>query len=223
MFPIRRCILLPRVHIALNVFEPRYLAMIDDVLASGRVLGIVQPATLKSRDEGKELAGNEEESPLDPGWPLRETGCLGRLTAFNEDDKGRMSIVLTGICRFQTGPDIEESGRPYRICRLDYKPFGHDLDEAPAGLVDRNRLLSLLRIYLKHRGMDADWRIINHSSTEALVNMLCIHAPWGEEEKQALLEASSLAERASILVALAEMELAGEGGSRAGGGGGVLQ
>jgi Lon protease-like protein len=217
LFPLRGCILLPRASLPLNIFEPRYLSLVDDILGGERLLGLIQPATFSG--EGASLPGNRQESPADRDWPLRKTGCIGRITGFNEQDGGRLAIILGGVCRFGVLSEIE-SDKPYRIANITLAGYENDLlDEEDDNKVDRNHLLALLRAYLDANGLDADWRSIHRSSTGALVNMLCIHSPWGEEEKQALLEAPDLLARAEILMALAEMELAGKGGGGMAGGG----
>lgn len=203
VFPLLGAILLPRAGLPLNVYEARYLAMMDDVLSGPRVLGIVQP----ERTEGG------EESPAGKSVPLRQVGCAGRLTAFQELDDGRLFITLTGIVRFRTGIEIP-TAKPYRICEVDYERYIEDF-RAGAGeeQVDRTSLLRVLRSYLDAHKLKADWKSINSAPTELLVNSLSIMCPYGAEEKQALLEAEDLKKRAEVLMALAEMELAsGESG-----------
>src|SRR5579884_3967301 len=107
LFPLQGCILLPRSNLPLNVFEPRYLAMVDDALAGNRVIGIVQPLHC------------DEESPPDNTHPLRQTGCAGRLSAFSETEDGRVLITLTGICRFEIKGEME-TAKPYRIGEVDF-------------------------------------------------------------------------------------------------------
>ncbi len=218
VFPLRGVILLPRTALPLNIFEPRYLEMINDILAGERLIGLIQPGPrpMLARDSVSGIKIEEEkiESPLDRSWPLRQTGCIGRLTGFEELGNGHMAITVTGIVRFKR-LDETETGKAYRICNIDCKPFARDLAlDKDEEQVDREKLLSLLRLYLHANDMTADWRSIHRSSTGYLVNTLCIHSPYGPEEKQALLEAENLRERAEILMALAEMELASknEGG-----------
>jgi uncharacterized protein len=202
-FPLRRAILLPRAALPLNVFEPRYLAMLDDVMSGSRVLGIVQPA---SGDSGESPAGKTAE--------LRRVGCAGRVTAYQELDDGRLAIVLTGIARCTLEGEVA-GPKPYRICTVDFARFSSDF-VAGSGEndVDRQALLAALKTYLEARQQRADWSAISKSSSESLVNMLAIASPYGAEEKQALLEAPTLKARAEALIALAEMELAaGAGGS----------
>ena len=219
VFPLRGLILLPRTALPFNIFEPRYLEMINDVLGGERLVGLIQPAAKHPQSSGVEEKGEDSsESPQDRTWPLRQTGCIGRITGFEEQDSGRMAITLTGICRFKVVDETDLS-KAYRICTIDAKPYVTDLkgDEGEAE-VDREKLLSVLRTYLNANEISADWRSIHRSSTGHLVNTLCIHSPYGSEEKQALLEAGTLKSRAEILMALAEMEIASKNE-----GGGTLQ
>ena len=202
-FPLRRAILLPRAGLPLNVFEPRYLAMLDDVMSTSRVLGIVQPAS-----------GDDDESPAGKSATLRRVGCVGRVTAYQELDDGRLGIALTGVARCTLLGELA-SPKPYRIFTVDFERFLQDF-VAGSGEddVDRQSLLAALKTYLEARHQRADWSAISKSSSESLVNMLALASPYGPEEKQALLEAPTLAARAEALIALAQMELAaGAGGS----------
>jgi uncharacterized protein len=197
VFPLRRSILLPRATLPLNVFEPRYLAMVEDVMTGSRVLGIVQPASADS-----------EESPPGKSAELRRVGCAGRITAYQELEDGRLAIALTGIARFAVGEE-GASDKPYRIFSIDFARYGQDFVAGHGEAdVDRQRLLAALKAYLEAHHQRADWSAISKSSSEALVNMLAIASPYGAEEKQALLEAPTLKARAEALIALAEMELA---------------
>lgn len=199
VFPLQGCILLPRSSLPLNVFEPRYLSMVDDVIAGDRVVGIVQPL------------GTDEESPASKGHPLRQTGCAGRLSAFSETEDGRLLITLTGICRFDIVGEAQ-SVKPYRICDADYGPYLKDLIRGHGqSAVDWPRFLAVLKSYLEARKLSADWDSIQRSPTELLINTLSIISPYGPEEKQALLEAPDLKTRAEVLIALAEMEIAAPG------------
>jgi Uncharacterized protein, similar to the N-terminal domain of Lon protease len=198
VFPLRGAILLPRASLTLNVFEPRYLALVDHALASNRLIGMVQPAP----DVG------DAESPQGKSFPLRRVGCVGRITSFAENEDGRVVISLSGVARFRVGRDVEGE-EPFRLCQVDFAPYAEDFvsgygeDE-----VDRPRLIATLRSYLTANNLNADWERINSASTERLVNTLSILSPYGPEEKQCLLEASDLRARAEALIALAEMELA---------------
>jgi uncharacterized protein len=191
VFPLRRAILLPRALLPLNIFEPRYLQMVEDAMSTSRVLGMVQP-------EGSA----DEESPA------------GRITGYEELDDGRLNITLKGVARFAILEEVPLD-KPYRICTVNYDDFPSDFSAgAGENAVDRQSLLETLRRYLSARNLKADWSAIANSSNEELVNSLSLISPYGPEEKQALLEASDLKHRAEMLVALAEMELAaGAGGS----------
>jgi Lon protease-like protein len=202
VFPLRGAILLPRASLPLQVFEPRYLAMLDDVLASHRLLGIIQPD------------GGGEESPAGKAGALRKIGTVGRVVAFQELDDGRLLVTLTGIARFEVTGEIE-SAKPYRTVEISAARFAADFEVGRGeDAVDRQALLKALKAYLEARNLRVDWGAVSRSSTESLVNSLSIVSPYGTEEKQALLEAADLKARAEMLVALAEMELAaGSGGS----------
>jgi Lon protease-like protein len=202
VFPLQACILLPRASLPLQVFEPRYLAMLDDVVGGNRIMGIVQPVG----------DGGETGSPQDRAAALRTVGCAGRLTAFQELENGRLLISLTGVVRFELANEIVDPALPYRKYQVDYRRFASDFQPGLGEQqVDRNTLIDALRRYLAGRGLEADWGAIDKASTEQLVNSLSIASPFGPEEKQALLETDSLKARAETLIALAEMELAGGG------------
>ncbi len=203
VFPLRGVVLLPRASLPFNIFEPRYLKMIEDVLAGGRLVGLVQP----------EVLSGDEESPAEGHLPLRGIGCIGRLTGYQELDDGRYLVSLTGIARCTYGREIEKN-LPYRTFAIDCTKFADDftpgLGEAE---VDREALLRTLKSYLEARKLKADWAAIQRSGNEQLINSLSVVSPFGPQEKQALLEAPNLKARAQILVALAEMDLASSAGS----------
>jgi Lon protease-like protein len=207
VFPLRGAILLPRATLPLNVFEPRYLSMIDDVMSGSRVLGILQPTGNADDD------ATESESPLGKSFGLHRIGCAGRITTYNELDDGRYVITLTGLVRFAI-IDEATTDKPYRIMSVSYDRFAQDLTE---GLgeerVDRENLLRVLKTYLEVNRLKTDWQAVQRASNEFLINALSVMAPYGPEEKQALLEAADLKTRAEVLVALAEIELASNGGN----------
>ena len=190
--------MLPRASLTLNVFEPRYLALVDHALGGDRLIGVVQPAP----EAGK------AESPSGKTFPLRRVGCAGRIYAFTENEDGRVVVSLAGIARFLVERDVEGPA-PFRTARVNFAPYaadfiaGHGEDK-----VDRPHLLATLKTYLTANNLHADWDRINNASTERLVNTLSILSPYGPEEKQCLLEAEDLGDRAAALVGLAEMELA---------------
>jgi len=185
LFPLDGALLLPRGQLPLNVFEPRYLNMLDDVMAGDRIIGVIQ------------TVGGSRARPL-----LAPVGCAGRVTAYAETSDGRYLITLTGVCRFNTGDELP-SQLPYRQVRADYAPWAHDLappDEAE--LFDREPLLDALRAYLNRRSLDVDWETARDAPREALVNSLSMALPFEDAAKQALLEAHDLARRCEALTAL---------------------
>jgi uncharacterized protein len=211
VFPLGGAILLPRATLPLNIFEPRYLQMFDEAMSAARIIGIIQPA----RDAG------EQESPDGRVVPLRQIGCAGRVTAYQELDDGRLIVGLLGIIRFSVTTE-RSTAKPYRICAVDYAPYEGDLSAGQgADEVDRDKLLATLKKFLEARSLKADWPSIGRAANEQLVNSLSIMSPYGPEEKQALLEAADLKTRSELLVALAEMEIASAG--RSGGSGSTLQ
>jgi uncharacterized protein len=197
VFPLAGALLLPRGQLPLNIFEPRYLAMIDDALKGARVIGMIQP------DDAKAVL------PTQPA--LYEVGCAGRITSFEETGDGRYLITLTGICRFRIAGE-EPVSTPYRQCRVDFTEFISDFmanlgDEE----VDRDALLGTLSAYLDANRIEADWSGIRDAPVEALVNGLSMMSPYGPREKQALLEAPDLKTRADLLIAVTEFALAEKG------------
>lgn len=202
VFPLSAALLLPGGRIPLNIFEPRYLAMIDHALEGTRVIGMIQP-----RLDGSLRADGEPE--------LCSVGCLGRVVSFAETGDGRYLISLDGICRFRVSEELEVR-TPFRQCRV--LPFAADLNEdAGAAEVDRPGLLKAFKQYLEANQLAADWESVSRADNATLVNALSMMAPYGAAEKQALLEAADLKTRAETLVAITEMALAqesGDGGSR---------
>jgi hypothetical protein len=204
VFPLCRAILLPRATLPLNIFEPRYLQMVEDVMSTSRVLGMVQPTS-----SGEE---EDQESPVSRTAPLRRIGCAGRITSYQELDDGRLLISLSGIARFEVIDEVELA-KPYRVCTVSYERFVGDFTPgAGEDQVDRKALLGALKAFLQSRGLKADWAAVSKTPTEALVNSLAMVNPYGSEEKQALIEAEDLKTRAEMLVALAEMDI--KAGSR---------
>ena len=203
VFPLGGVLLLPRAQLPLNVFEPRYLAMVDDTLGSDRVIGMIQP-------DGEVAIALEADPAARP--PLVRVGCAGRITAYAETADGRIAMTLTGLCRFAVVREIE-TDTPYRQIIADYGPYADDIT-APIGedRVDRKALLAALRAYLDANKLTADWKEINAASSEQLVNSLAMLSPYGPEDKQALLEAPALTGRAELLVAMTERALSGRSG-----------
>jgi Lon protease-like protein len=195
VFPLPGALLLPRGQMPLNIFEPRYLAMIDDAMRSGhRLIGMIQPDTAHPGSEQK------------PN--LFKIGCVGRITQIAETGDGRYLIQLTGIARFRIEEELSVA-TPYRQCRVAYAPFADDfVARKGEDEVDRESLLRALTDFLKANDLKADWEGIENAPNEALVNALAMMSPYGAAEKQALLEAPDLKTRAEILVAMTEIELA---------------
>jgi uncharacterized protein len=191
---------LPRGQMPLNIFEPRYLAMVEDALRSGsRLIGMIQPDPTHS--------GPDHTKPR-----LFRVGCVGRITQFAESGDGRYLIQLTGVARFRVEEELSLA-TPYRQCRVTYQPYIADFTPRKGEEeVDRKALLRALSDFLKANKLKADWDGIENAPNEALVNALAMMSPYGSPEKQALLEAPDLKTRAEILVAVTEIELA-KGGS----------
>ncbi|MEM8663569.1 MAG: LON peptidase substrate-binding domain-containing protein [Pseudomonadota bacterium] len=202
VFPLSGALLLPRSHLPLNIFEPRYIAMIDDALATHRVIGMVQPRfDIKTCED--------EEAP-----PLCAVGALGRIVSFQEAGDGRYLIQLGGICRFSIIEEVDD-GEPFRRCRITAERFAADLTQHnEEAEVDRAALIEAFQNYLDANDLEADWKSVRSASNEALVNTLAMMSPYGPAEKQALLEAPDLKARAATLVAITEMELARQSGDK---------
>jgi Lon protease-like protein len=197
VFPLAGALLLPEGRLPLNIFEPRYLAMVQDSLAEGRMFGMIQPDP------------SAQPTPNGPG--LFRIGCLGRLSSFAETDDGRLLITLTGLIRFRAVEELPLR-RGYRRVRADYAAFADDLDteRAHPGL-DRAALLGALGPYFRARGIEANWAAIEQTADALLVTTLSMVCPFDVREKQALLEASTPADRAAMLIALMEMDRLGGG------------
>jgi uncharacterized protein len=196
VFPLPGALLLPRGQMPLNIFEPRYLAMIDDALRSGhRLIGMIQPDPAHP--------GRDQNRPH-----LFQIGCLGRLTQFAESGDGRYLIQLTGVSRFRIEQELPVETL-YRQCKVTFQPFADDF-KARKGEeeVDRKALLRTLSSFLKANNLKADWDGIENAPNEALVNALAMMSPYDAAEKQAMLEAPDLKTRAEILIAVTEIELA---------------
>ena len=199
IFPLTAALLLPRGTLPLNIFEPRYLAMVDDALKDARMIGMIQPrAALSDPDPAESPEGMA---------PLCDIGCLGRITGFQETCDGRYLITLKGISRFRVTTELDTT-TPYRRCAIDTGLFAADLEPCNAAdQVDRDHLLETLQTYLDANDMEADWPSVLEASTESLVNALSMMCPYGPREKQALLEADDLKSRADMLIAMTEMVL----------------
>ena len=199
VFPLPGALMLPRSRLPLHLFEPRYLAMLDDALKTpSRMIGMVQPnpgpasATESSKDKG-----------------LHSIGCAGRVTQFSETEDGRYMITLTGVSRFRIAEEIE-GFTPYRRVKASWAGFERDLgpsEDDPD--FDRETFLSLLGRYFEARDLQSDWETLEQADDELLVNSLSMLLGFEPEDKQALLEAPSLSTRRETLVTLIEYALRG--------------
>jgi Lon protease-like protein len=194
LFPLSGVLLLPRGQLPLNVFEPRYLEMVDYALTGDRLIGMIQPAE------------NEDKIPAPH---LTKVGCAGKIISFRETEDNRYLISLAGICRFRLTGEMQTT-TPWRIGACDFAGFATDLAQPGEETFPRERLLKALRTYLTSRDMQADWNSVMTAPGEALINALAMMCPFDAAEKQALLEAGTVGERASTLIAL--LEMGGEAG-----------
>jgi len=190
VFPLDGALLLPGGALPLQIFEPRYLNMIDDVMSGDRLIGMVQTRP-----------GGDRARPR-----LARVGCVGRITSYSETGDGRYLITLTGVCRFEVGEELP-TPTPYRQVRADYGLFAEDLKEdADEVEFERAPFLTLLRRYLDQRGLGVEWEAVNVAPAPALINSLSMLLPFDPAEKQALLEAPGLDERRAALSTLLEID-----------------
>lgn len=196
VFPLPGALLLPRARLPLHIFEPRYLAMLEDAMKSSeRLIGMIQP----------------RDGQVDGDATLQLIGCAGRLTAFSETDDGRYMITLTGVSRFRVEREVEGFA-PYRRCDVAWAGFERDLGaiERDPGL-DRERFFPMLHQYFEAEELQTDWDSLREAEDELLINSLSMLCPFESEDKQALLEAPSLETRRETLVTLIEFSLRGGG------------
>ena len=191
IFPLTGVLLLPHGKLPLNIFEPRYLNMITAALAGHRMIGLIQPT-----------GPNEGDQP-----DIYKTGCAGRITSFNESEDGRYLVTLSGLIRFDLAEELPLRDG-YRVAVPDWGPYCDDLAEETGAGVDRDRMLRALKGYFTVNDVDANWDAIKDTTTDRLVNALAMMCPFQPSEKQALLEALSLGDRANVMVALLEMAFA---------------
>lgn len=196
VFPLSGALLLPRWSLPLNIFEPRYLNMIDDAMSGHRLIGMVQ------------TLGGDRTRPT-----LAEVGCAGRITSYSETDDGRYLITLSGICRFNVADELDKP-TPYRQIKPDWATYAADLFEAKetAGF-DRNKLAQSLKRYTEINNIEVDWDAVETAPLETLINALCTGCPFGTMEKQALLEAVFVEDRAKTLITLLDMDVPGDDSS----------
>lgn len=195
VFPLTGILLLPRGQLPLNVFEPRYLSLVDAAMSGNRLIGMIQPQ-------------EHEDKILKPS--LTSIGCAGRVTSYRETEDNRYLITLTGICRFKVTSELAAT-TPFRQVQSDFAPFACDLVTADDSHFPREKVLAALKDYLSKRDLKADWRSVMTAPAEILVNALAMLCPFEPAEKQALLEAPDWEHRVSTLVALLEMSSTASG------------
>ena len=197
IFPLPGALLLPRAWLPLNIFEPRYLTMIEDCMKTPhRLIGMIQP-----------LEGRDGVSTL------HSIGCAGRLTQFSETDDGRYMITLTGHSRFRTKGEVLDGFQPYRRCAVTWDGFERDLGKPEVDKsFDRDGFLAKLKQYFDAEGLSTDWDTLAAAQDELLINSLSMLCPFEPEDRQALLEAPSLPTRRETLMTLIEFSLRGGAG-----------
>jgi Lon protease-like protein len=199
VFPLSGALLLPFSHRPLNIFEPRYIEMVDTALRGDRLIGLIQPED------------TSEESPKGRA-PLQKVGCLGRLTHFEESGDGRYFIILEGVTRFRLVQELTVL-TPYRQCIISADDYEADFSRNHGEeAVDRTRFVKMMRDYAEFANFELNWEEIESTGTADLVNFCCMVSPYGAAEKQVLLEAQTLEQRAETLIAMTEYEMA-RGGS----------
>jgi len=203
LFPLSGAILFPRAALPLNVFEPRYLAMIFDSLAGHRLIGMVQPM------QPGGYAGDGLPTP--DGRPqVHRVGCAGRIVSFSETEDGRLLLVLSGICRFEIVRELEMAHGGYRRVSSVFSSYRADLDHADEPVeLDRERLMAALAAFFRGRNLSTDWEAVKQAADANLVTSLSMVLPFGPAEKQALLESADSSARAKLLVAFLEMNAFG--------------
>ncbi|WP_240231441.1 LON peptidase substrate-binding domain-containing protein [Devosia lacusdianchii] len=200
IFPLSGALLLPFSHRPLNIFEPRYIEMVDAALRGDRLIGLIQPED------------TSEESPRGRS-PLQAIGCLGRLTHFEESGEGRYFIILEGVTRFRLVHELTVM-TSYRQGVITADEFSHDFTrDFGEEAVDRARFVKMMRDYAEFASIELNWEEIERTGTADLVNFCCMVGPYGPAEKQVLLEAQTLEQRAETLIAMTEYEMARGGGA----------
>lgn len=193
IFPLAGALLLPGGILPLNIFEPRYLNMTQAAMYGDRAIGMIQPTE-------PELPGR---APA-----VFRTGCAGRVTYYDETDDGRILIRLLGLCRFDVAEELDLRDG-YRRVRADYGNYRADMQEDAEPALDSSELLAALRGFLGSRGIDANWKAFESMPAERLITSLSMMCPFEPSEKQALLEATDLADRGRVLLALLKMAESG--------------
>jgi len=204
IFPLSGVLLLPGGKLPLNVFEPRYLAMVFDALAGHRMIGMVQPV------QPGGYAG--DGLPLDDGKPkVHKVGCAGRIVSFSETEDGRLLLALSGVCRFEVGRELELAQGGYRRVSSIFSPYRADLEQDDEMVeLDRERLMAALAAFFRGKNLSTDWDAVKQAADGNLVTSLSMVLPFGPVEKEALLEAADSTARAKLLVGFLEMAAYGQ-------------
>lgn len=189
IFPLSGAVVMPGVQLPLNIFEPRYLNMVFDALASDHLIGMIQPTSTTLTDEVPEI---------------HRVGCAGRMTSYSETSDGRIVLVLTGVCRFQVVRETE-GRRGYRRVVANWERFAADYHQNQEKIADRKGFLSSLKSYCQLRGVEVPWEDVEKMADGDLTNLLCAHLPLSPEDKQALIETLPTGERAALMRGLLDM------------------
>ena len=195
VFPLQGALLLPGARLPLNIFEPRYLAMVDNALASHRTIGMIQPKVPEQTEP--------EDRP-----PLYDLGCAGRIVSFEETGDGRYLIGLRGLCRFEIAEELPLHNG-YRRVRPDYGAWSGDFSPPEPAEIDRETLAGALKAYLSARQLGVDWDAIEKTPTEDLISIVAMVCPFSPLEKQALLQCRTLTERAELIISMLTIDSAG--------------
>ena len=184
VFPLSNFIIFPKTTVPLNIFEPRYIQMVDDSMKSNRYIGMIQPK--KSGDLKKP--------------DLHKVGCIGKITSFNETEDGRYLIVLNGVCRYEVINEIS-SDKLYRECEIEFKNFSKDLveQEEQIKFSELKQVFNKLKNLFEQQGYQINWKDLENQSVEQTINTLSMASPFTLEEKQILLDTENLKERKSKL------------------------
>ncbi len=179
VFPLSNFIIFPKTTVPLNIFEPRYIEMIDDAMKGNRIIGMIQPKNFN------------QKIPI-----LYSIGCAGKITSFNETEDGRYLIVLVGISRFKITEELKTQ-KLYRLCEVDFKDFPYDLEEKNEEIKfsDLELIFKNLKTLFIKQGYVINWKELEKQSLNQTINTLAMASPFSLEEKQILLETNSLHER----------------------------
>ena len=194
LFPLPGALLLPNSRLPLNIFEPRYIRMVEDTLATKhRLIGMIQPIKL---DKVNNLTGANK---------FQKVGCAGRIVSFTETEDGRYLITLEGVSRFNFRKEMEDQ-KPYILSEIDWEFYSNDLVPFEGiNSFDRNGFLEILKKYLDSAQIASDWDVLKKAREEVLVNSLSMLCPFEPEEKQVLLEAETIVKRLDVLVTLMKL------------------